>query len=47
MSVDSSLKEEKLGVDVDIDSAREQVYGMSYSEWKEKHHYQKFYHQDF
>ncbi|PKG81722.1 DUF1244 domain-containing protein [Colwellia sp. 75C3] len=28
---------EKLGVDVDIDTAREQVYGMSYSEWKENH----------
>ena len=28
---------EKLGVEVDIDSAREQVYGMPYSEWKEKH----------
>ena len=30
---------EKLGVDVDIDDARQQVYGMPYSEWKEK--YQK------
>lgn len=28
---------EKLGVTVDIDTAREQVYGMPYSEWKEKH----------
>ncbi|SET46119.1 DUF1244 domain-containing protein [Thalassotalea agarivorans] len=28
---------EKLGVSVDIDEAREQVYGMPYSEWKEKH----------
>ena len=28
---------EKLGVEVDIDTAREQVYGMPYSEWKEKH----------
>ena len=28
---------EKLGVEVDIESAREQVYGMPYSEWKEKH----------
>lgn len=28
---------EKLGVEVDIDSARQQVYGMPYSEWKEKH----------
>ena len=28
---------EKLGVEVDIDTARQQVYGMSYQEWKEKH----------
>jgi len=28
---------EKLGVEMDIDSAREQVYGMPYSEWKEKY----------
>ncbi len=28
---------EKLGVDVDIEQAREQVYGMSYAEWKEKY----------
>ena len=28
---------EKLGITVDIDAAREQVYGMPYSEWKEKH----------
>ncbi|WP_299269838.1 DUF1244 domain-containing protein [uncultured Psychrosphaera sp.] len=28
---------EKLGVDVELDTAREQVYGMSYSQWKEKH----------
>lgn len=28
---------EKLGVEVDIDTAREQVYGMPYAEWKEKH----------
>jgi hypothetical protein len=28
---------EKLGVDVDIESAREQVYGRPSSEWKEKH----------
>ncbi|MDO7084701.1 DUF1244 domain-containing protein [Pseudocolwellia sp. AS88] len=28
---------EKLGVDVDIETARQQVYGMPYSEWKEKH----------
>ncbi len=25
---------EKLGVTVDIDTAREQIYGMPYSEWK-------------
>ena len=25
------------GVEVDYDSARERVYGMPYSEWKEKH----------
>jgi len=28
---------EKLGVDVDIEEAREQVYGMPYAEWKEKY----------
>lgn len=28
---------EKLGVDVDIEASREQIYGMPYSEWKEKH----------
>ena len=28
---------EKLGVEVDIDTARQQIYGMPYSEWKEKH----------
>ena len=28
---------EKLGVTVGIDDAREQVYGMPYSEWKEKY----------
>jgi hypothetical protein len=28
---------EKLGVEVDIDTARQQVYGMPYHEWKEKH----------
>ena len=28
---------EKLSVTVDIDTARAQVYGMPYSEWKEKH----------
>lgn len=28
---------EKLGVNVDIDEAREQVYGMPYADWKEKY----------
>ncbi|WP_206484392.1 DUF1244 domain-containing protein [Thalassotalea sp. G2M2-11] len=28
---------QKLGVDVDIDQAREQIYGMPYNEWKEKY----------
>ncbi len=28
---------EKLGVNIDIDDAKQQVYGMPYSEWKEKH----------
>ena len=28
---------DKLGVTVDIDTAREKVYGMPYAEWKEKH----------
>jgi len=28
---------EKIGVEVDIDTAREQVYGMPYSQWKEQH----------
>jgi len=28
---------EKLGVTVDIEDARASVYGMPYSEWKEKH----------
>ena len=28
---------EKIGVEMDIDSAREQVYGMPYNEWKEKY----------
>jgi len=28
---------DKLGVDVNIDDAREQVYGMSYQEWKDKY----------
>lgn len=27
----------KLGVEVDMDTAREHIYGMPYSEWKEKH----------
>ena len=25
------------GIDVDLDAARERVYGMPYAEWKEKH----------
>lgn len=28
---------EKLGVTVDIDSAREQIYGMPYEQWKAKY----------
>ncbi|MEW6991362.1 DUF1244 domain-containing protein [Colwelliaceae bacterium 6441] len=28
---------EKLGVNIDIDDAREQVYGMPYADWKEKY----------
>tara|TARA_R110000744_G_scaffold40892_1_gene92820 strand:+ start:216 stop:545 length:330 start_codon:yes stop_codon:yes gene_type:complete len=28
---------DKVGVKIDIDTAREQVYGMPYSDWKEKH----------
>lgn len=28
---------EKLGVEVNIDDAREQVYGMPYNEWKDKY----------
>ena len=28
---------EKLGVEIDIDSAREQIYGMPYSQWKTNH----------
>jgi hypothetical protein len=28
---------EKLGVNIDIDSARESIYGMPYSEWKAKY----------
>ncbi|PCI63217.1 MAG: deoxycytidine triphosphate deaminase [Gammaproteobacteria bacterium] len=28
---------EKLGVKIDIDSAREQIYGMPYSQWKTNH----------
>jgi len=27
----------ELGKDVDLDTARERIYGMSYAEWKEKH----------
>ena len=25
------------GIDIDLDAAREHVYGMPYSQWKEKH----------
>lgn len=28
---------EKLGETIDIDTAREQVYGMPYQQWKEQH----------
>ncbi|WP_416306337.1 DUF1244 domain-containing protein [Neptunicella sp. SCSIO 80796] len=28
---------EKLGVEVDLETAREQIYGMPYSEWQEKY----------
>ena len=28
---------DKLGTEIDIDTAREQIYGMPYSEWKEKY----------
>jgi len=28
---------EKLGVEIDIDSAREKIYGMPYSHWKANH----------
>ncbi|GLX77290.1 deoxycytidine triphosphate deaminase [Thalassotalea insulae] len=28
---------EKLGVDIDIEQAREQVYGMPYEQWKEQY----------
>ncbi len=28
---------ENLGLDLDIDDARERVYGMTYDEWKQKH----------
>ena len=28
---------EKLGVDVDIDTAREHIYKMPYKQWKEEH----------
>ena len=27
---------EEMGLDIDLDQARERVYGMPYSEWKEK-----------
>jgi hypothetical protein len=28
---------EERGIDVDLDDARERVYGMPYGEWKERH----------
>ncbi|MDW1892720.1 DUF1244 domain-containing protein, partial [Vibrio sp. Vb1574] len=28
---------ENLGLDLDIDDARERVYGMTYDEWKQNH----------
>jgi hypothetical protein len=28
---------DKLGVDIDLEAAREQVYGMPYSQWKEQY----------
>lgn len=28
---------EKLGIEVDMETAREHIYGMPYSDWKEKH----------
>jgi hypothetical protein len=28
---------EKVGVDMELDEARQSVYGMPYSQWKEKH----------
>lgn len=28
---------EKLGVEIELNTAREQVYGMPYSQWKEQH----------
>lgn len=28
---------EDMGTDMDLDTARERIYGMPYSEWKEKH----------
>jgi uncharacterized protein len=28
---------DKLGTPIDIDTAREQIYGMPYAEWKDKH----------
>ena len=27
----------QLGLDIDLDAARERIYGMPYSEWKDKH----------
>ena len=31
------IEAEKLGVELDLDDARQQIYGMPYSEWKEKY----------
>ena len=28
---------DEAGIDVDMDAARERIYGMSYAEWKENH----------
>jgi hypothetical protein len=33
----TAAEAEKLGTEIDIESAREQIYGMPYSEWKDKH----------
>lgn len=32
-----SAEAKERGVDIDYDAAREYIYGMPYSEWKEKH----------